>query len=231
MTFVKFTSVLFALVLVPSAAHAQTGQCPTYTEPDIVITPAFAPFEIDHEADAKKIVELRIKNNIGQEQDIPAGLTSFSFSLRGDGHNQMFEKADGDVCAQVSKYNLSMSVTKTIVYLASELPKDSCEYNAILDHEYKHIDAVKAVLRDVLPLTERHIREYLRHLGMVRAPTAAEAEARINTIFGAYVTELNKSLLEVSDKMGRSVDTPEERANLEKACGGNLSKTINDAVK
>ena len=227
-----FTTMLTVLLLLVSGDSFAYDDCPEYEVPIVIITPKIDPVIVDYNKSVKELINLSDPEILDNGSLIPAGLTKFELKL--DGYREaMFSiwRDTGETCAQITRYEFNMIIASPTIHIASEIPLGSCAYEAIMEHENRHIEAVHTMLNEVLPATEGYIRDFLAYQGIVRAWTKEEADRKLQEGIDNYFKGLNESLMGVSKKLQLEIDTPEEYKRLAEVCNGEASKIINKAIK
>jgi hypothetical protein len=81
---------------------------------------------------------------------------------------------------------------RPVIYVASEIKRDRCYYNAIIEHEMKHVEVDRGLVRDYQNIIYDTIDNYVRQHGLVdQVPTGQEKEAQTQLAI-ALETELGK---------------------------------------
>jgi hypothetical protein len=158
------------------------------------------------------------------------GVTKYSPALQSNNTINSYTMANNNICAQISKIDLSLSIKDTIVYIGNEFPVDSCSYRTILDHELKHVETAKIFLDAFPPVAEDHMRTFLRRVGVVHVrddPSGKEAQNRINRDFGEYMKSLSRELEGALVIMQSKVDSREEYERVARSCNGETQRIFN----
>ena len=124
------------------------------------------------------------------------------------------------VCFWVDGIEVLLRYEALDIYVASEYPQGSCQYEAILSHEKKHADVARTYLDDYV----QTIRSVLTSLSIPkpRGPrlvaSAAEAEeeiqATIARLLGPVIARLRADMQAAQSK----IDTPTEYRRVERQC-------------
>ena len=205
-------------------------ECPEYEEPAVIITKKKLPVRIDHTKSALELVALSDDEMRSNEELIPAGVTTFEVKWSNSSIINTWTEND-ETCAQISRYELGMRISELTIYIASEVPVDSCAYREVIEHENKHVDVAYKMLDDILPVTEGYIRDFLAYQGVIKGQTKEEVSRKLQVGIGDYSRGLKESFIGVSKKLQMQIDSDEEYERLSKVCNGEISKIINKAIK
>jgi hypothetical protein len=81
-------------------------------------------------------------------------------------------------CFWYQSINLTLKL-RPVIFVANEIRRDTCYYNAIVEHEMKHVEVDRGLLRDYQNIIYDTIDNYVRQHGMVdNIPTGQEKEAQ-----------------------------------------------------
>ena len=123
-------------------------------------------------------------------------------------------------CFWVDRVEVTLRYEALDIYVASEYPAGSCQYQAILSHESKHAAAAQAVLDDYV----QDIRSALTSLSIPKPPSpllvGAVSEARqktqatIEKLLQPVIERLRKTMQETQSR----IDSPAEYRRVESQC-------------
>ncbi len=104
----------------------------------------------------------------------------------------------GGYCVYLTSVGANFGWQRLQVYIASELKKGGCGYNAVLDHENQHVSINRDAVRQFAPLVRARLEELLRAQKPVFARNAdATTEAVLEQIqkqAGAVVNDFTETL-------------------------------------
>jgi hypothetical protein len=133
---------------------------------------------------------------------------SVEFSARG-----IVKPLSGRYCMRPS-LAVKLAFKPTTLYVASQYPKGSCEFDITMAHEQKHIQVLQSYLDELAGEVERELRAKLGD-NIQYFDSAAAGEAQMNerasTILKPF---LDRGMEEVGRRQAK-VDTPEEYFFLE----------------
>jgi hypothetical protein len=142
-----FARVLLPVLLMASPAFA-ASQCPPYRE---AIALDFQTLQPETRTDNTRNITA-IRDLI--RGAIPKGLDAHSEALGVTMTNPSFgldartwiAPQEGGSCVYLQKVTATFGFRSMAVYVASEYPPGTCEYNAILDHENQHVGIDRSAL-------------------------------------------------------------------------------------
>ena len=227
------TYFIFIALLLLISKNCFAQECPEYVEPEIIVTPIIDPIKTDN---TKSIIDLmRLTGKKGPDKNgkmsVVSGLTVYLVDTRAKVKKvNSVSMEDGEVCAQIAAYEVSMRMISPTVYVVSEIPYDSCAYHEVMEHEQKHVEDAYTMLYTVLPSTEGYIREFLAHQGVIRARTKKEANKVLREGIDNYFEELKASISGVFEILRAQVDTEEEYSEVSRACIDSPHKIVQRAI-
>ncbi|MDD5586705.1 MAG: hypothetical protein PHY92_07105 [Alphaproteobacteria bacterium] len=225
-----FLTVVAGLFCFPGvAAQAGAYGCPAYQEPLITVTPAVVPERYDNSLSLGQIQAM-----VGQPNTTYAGMREFpvgltAANLRLDSSFEVTTRSvEGDpmVCAQISRMDMQAGLMDTTIYMARELPRPSCGFDAVLEHEGRHVATDRWLLAAYVPQLHDLLAGEIRRLGVVRASSAAVAEARLRKAVNDYLGALGASIASERERQQKQIDSPGEYRRLTVACNGELARLL-----
>jgi hypothetical protein len=127
-------------------------------------------------------------------------------------------KAKKGVCIYLEEARATFSLRDMHVYIASEYPMGSCEYNAIKDHENQHVSINVSAFKEYAP----YVRAELERLLAVEQPVFAregqsvtkakvqDLSRRMNSILDAFQTAMSQR--------NAIIDTPQNYKAISDIC-------------
>jgi hypothetical protein len=113
---------------------------------------------------------------------------------------------------------------KPVVYIAREFPKGSCMYDAILEHEKKHLQVDQEVVAKYRGLIEGDLKKQARSLPFSTGPYESgaikSAQIKIQNYFQEIVKQYSKRMGEERRARQQAVDTLEEYESVQAQCEG-----------
>lgn len=145
-------ALIGALILSVPAMAQQTATCP----------PARTPIKLNFKTEAPdpihnhRLTIAGIANLLrSQGMPAPAGqralgitLTKTMFGLQAA--SQIMTRGNG-YCVYLTSVDVDFGWNRVEVYVPTDFPKGSCQYNVVLDHENQHVAINRALLREFAP--------------------------------------------------------------------------------
>lgn len=153
----KRGAFLAACALVPfllckEVAAQQAAPCPPSRTPIKLNFKTLTPQPIfNHRLTVQGIANLLRSQGMGAPDGVRAlgiTLTKTMFGLQGG--SSAVKRGNG-FCVYLTSVDVDFGYNRVEVYVPSEFPKGSCEYNVVLDHENQHVANNRAVLREFAP--------------------------------------------------------------------------------
>jgi len=208
--------IVMLLGLVP--AYAQT--CPPYTAAINVDFQTQAPTtRYDNSLNVTGI------RNLFQTRGMPVGgphvqalgVTYVTPAFGLQAHTRATVDRKG-ACVYLESVQATFSLRDQHVYIASEYPTGSCEYNAIKDHEDQHVSINTRTLKEYAP----RVRAELERLLAAEKPVFA---SRPDTVTKAKVQELSRRMNTILDAFQATmsqrnavIDTPQNYKAISEIC-------------
>lgn len=137
------------------------------------------------------------------------GLASFTIMQRGE-----------QACIWLKGINAKFFAFPSI-HIANNFPKDSCEYNAILEHEKKHIRVLQDFHKEFAPKFKTALRRVAGGVdaqGPIPASTVESIQQEMNARINTGIQAFNDSILPVLEARQAAIDNPNEYARVEATC-------------
>ena len=112
-------------------------------------------------------------------------------------------------------------VTAPVIYVASELPKDSCAFKLVLDHEMKHQDYDLEVLRIMSDEVRQFSQDVFDTDAMDRTGGLNQERAR-----NRFFQQFNYVYQALGQMRHPIIDSPESYRDLSGQCNGELGKML-----
>lgn len=130
-------------------------------------------------------------------------------------------------CLWVDKVTVDI-VIDPIIMIAAEHPEGSCEHNAILEHEYKHVAVDRSVVKDHLQAARQATALAVQKVGVVgpkKSDSANEYKQKMTTYIQDQLKLEMDSMYADRKKRQAAIDTKEEYDRVDGQCGGNGQPT------
>lgn len=129
-----------------------------------------------------------------------------------------FESRGEGYCVYLTRIDANFGFQSLDVYVASEYPPGSCEYNAILDHENQHV----AINLRNLKYTAPRVRAELERLLSLEQPVyTADGKAATKQRLDALSQAMDSMLTDFGEVLGRenaTIDTTDNYAAINDIC-------------
>ena len=112
-------------------------------------------------------------------------------------------------------------VTAPVIYVASELPKDSCAFKLVLDHELKHQDYDLEVLRAMPDEIRQFSQEVFDTAAIERTGNLNQDRTR-----NRFYQQFNYVYQALGQMRHPIIDSPESYRDLSGQCNGELGKVL-----
>ena len=124
-------------------------------------------------------------------------------------------------CFWYRAINLKLKLDPTI-YVAKEIKADNCYYNAIIEHEMKHVEVDRGIVRDYQNVVYDTIENYVQHNGLIdHVPLGQEKDAQkqLAKELENQIRDLHKRLRNERIQRQAQVDTLSEYNRVASECG------------
>lgn len=233
--FIRFLFCLLAcFALIPARlAFAQDVQaaCESFPDVDVNVEPIFPdPYIVD----STPLAELQyLSGSAGHSirEGWTLGLTTYKPVIEIRLPITLVQTEGGLACAVASRLDVRLGYKDVVVYVAREIPRHTCGFDEVLQHEMKHIAANRAVLDSYLPLVSERLHEHLKFNGVMRQENPDYAVKVLREKLREIV---EKTMLEMDgENVARqsAIDSREEYLRIGNACGGQLQNVLGQFLR
>ncbi len=148
----------------------------------------------DHDTPGMRSIVNQHQGYVAGPWHLPLGLTVADLAMRFETQFYYSEAPTVGHCAALAEAKVVVGYPEATVYISSDYPAGSCEYEAILAHENEHVAINRAVLQAHQGKFEDALRRVLRSKKAIY--TLRKEEAR-----SAYLLELQRQLRPVVAEM------------------------------
>lgn len=228
--FLLFAALVSAILLLPPSLHAapRNGGCSASVPAQIYVEPIFDPIELDIKTSMTEISQLvEEKKEDGRAEQWPVGLASgmLVFDVTTDIY-KMRGGFDQFTCGQVKAITVKMGFKNNRIYVAKELPRRSCPYKTVLEHEEKH----KAMDQELLDEYVEKVRVFLQNtaedIGIKRHVSAEAVEEQIQGIVNEKINFISREMEKERQRRQQKVDSEEEYTRVSGSCDGQLMELV-----
>lgn len=217
-----------------SAFAAETSDlCPPYLPPVIRVSPHLETPELDHSkplADIGKLAGRKDGTVASGHHEVPVGLTVADLRLGSDYEVSINEiaRADGTsyFCAEPAHLELSLAIVNITVFIAKELPVDTCSYRTISQHEGFHVREDRDIVLEMASALPAYLSHEMRNLGVVQGNTQSEVKTIVTDTIQRLMTDIKAQIIDIRQKRQAAIDSPQEYDRLSQSCDGSLRSII-----
>lgn len=225
-----FLPLVFLVYFVSPAWGAVDSDCPPFEEPAIDVRPQIIRPRIDNTRNLHALMVMAKESSdqfSSARKEIPIGLTASALTMTTHYKILMQDHPMRRTsCAQISSLTLSFGFPDTTVYLAREIPYNSCGYQEVLEHELTHVAIDRALVRDALPHLTQELERFVRQLGVIRSNSPEEARGLIEDHVNAFIRRWSQELSSLRHEKQNDFDSPEEYERLTLSCEGELGEMV-----
>jgi len=210
--------VVFFLSFLLSAEVARAEVCDRPGPPVVSVRTLTKPASVDL---TKGIAQLtgntslvaprnlpEFKYTLGSTEIVPERNSRIEFGSR--------QMTSGGVCWWVTRVQVTVTV-HTRVYIAKEIPKDSCVWNHVTQHEAKHVKMDKQLFPKLADQVRPGIAKAIAKARTVRDQAAVEADGR--EVVGGAIEAAIEAFLVKRNRAQLTIDTREEYSKVNNLCG------------
>lgn len=225
--------LVFLIFMLPTLAEAATA-CGTYPQIPVKVITVF------DEADIKKDVPLaRLQAMAGNTVDfipnnharkVVLGFTSYTPLVNFNATIRSSTEDGSTTCMVVQDVRSTIGYQNVKVYIANEFPFGSCAYNAIYEHELKHIAVNKTVLEKYADIIRQNLIDQLPIIGVSEQENMAYAEQTLRKKINDMVLQQLTAMREENAARQAEVDSEDEYARVAASCGDDFTRIIKQAL-
>jgi hypothetical protein len=211
-------AMLIVAILAPLVrAEAAAGACPAATHPaKVAVSPMLpAPLEDRTTSYHDLTKEMSWKKMKPEEDAMGVSSSSLGYNL----HTEFRIAAHGGhSCAYLTSLAVQFGYTRRLVQIAAEVPKDSCMYGEIREHEYKHVAVDNGIVRDNFAPVEAQIKALAASFAPVETADGAAAAKQLADALKLALRPTILHLEELANAAQEKVDTTAEYERVDNAC-------------
>jgi hypothetical protein len=201
---------------------AQDVVCPSYPDVPVDISAHFDNPTYDHSQDINAILRIANDSKHSIKEGLTLGVTRYDPVMEFNVSIHEMRIASGLACAFVDHVDVNIGYKNVAVYIASEIPQDSCGFNQVMQHEQKHIDVNKQILAEYAPRIQSELKEYLRMNGVFKQVKEDYALAILHDRLQQLLNGIITDMTEENHRRQQAIDTRAEYVRVSSACGGQL---------
>lgn len=211
----------------PSSVEAQsTAKCPVQSAPQVEAHWRSEPVKYDltqnyaalgaHSIDTKNPYGMHVTTDVG---GLMSGKINYKSGIEITGIRYA---ANRTTCLWINKVSIDIVIDPTI-FIASENPKGTCKFVAIVEHESKHVAIDRRTVQDHLPLIRQAAVNAVAKVGVV-GPKPDEDGEKYKEKMSDYVEKAMKAAVDemYADRAKRqaALDSKEEYERVDAKCAG-----------
>lgn len=228
----KIASAATVLSLMLLGSFSVMAQSDTTVLPvNLTLTPVFDRPDYNYTTNIATIQQLAIDTKTSITESLTLGLTrykpflQFSVPIKG-----WTDTSTGVSCMHLEDANVEFGYHEVTVYIANEIPYQSCGFNEIYQHEQKHISVNWQVLQDYTPLIQKTLQDYLNKFGVICTSNPHQTQEQLNETFHTMLSKWNDQINAENHRRQQLVDSPEEYSRITNSCSGQLKAVVRQFV-
>lgn len=148
----------------------------------------------------------------------PLGLTRRNMRTGSSMESQTVNLSRNRYCARLSKVNIDIIFDQLKVYVLREYGRGSCQYDAVLAHEHRHVSLSRNVLTKHRSIIERKIRQRILAMKPAVASSRNRANQQMYSRLEQLLVPLIKDMEREMNAANEKIDTPASYARFRKQC-------------
>ena len=186
-------------------------------KPKIKVEYSFGRLKYDFEKNRefikkeRKRSDIYVENKYDEDANID-GLTSVRSGFEVKVDTQQIGVSKGYKCVFPENIEVFLGYYTPKIYIANDLPKDSCRYKLALRHENTHMQIYIEALLHFLPILKEQTYKASQDIGIKIVAPNEDAKSAAESIYNEYVDYLNKKMLHWQNEMldeQKKLDSPE----------------------
>ena len=198
--------------------------CPVATAPRVTVQLSNDPPQYSSALSVQQLKTFKIDTKFSHgsnEAFVTSGITESNLEANFNVGFQKLESADAnEACIRLTDLAVTIAY-KPVVYIASEYPANSCRYNTIALHEFKHVNTDIITIKEYIPYIEKYMQQTVTAFPATEPVPASSVEGAKSGMMEKIKTSLNT----INDYMQRTrlqrqqaIDTRQEYLRVSRAC-------------
>jgi hypothetical protein len=220
-----YAAALFLTALMLSSRAEAATSCPAASRPaKVTVTPLLPAPREDHATSYHDLTkEMSWKKMKPEEDAMGVSSSSLGYELQSE---FKLETRGSRSCAYLTSLAVRFGYTRRLVQIAAEVPKNSCMYGEIREHEYKHVAVDDRILRDNFAAVTADIQNFAAAYGPIETYDGMAANRKLAGALKAVLRPVLGHLNELANAAQEKVDSEAEYERV-----GNACRTIVDTSK
>lgn len=128
--------------------------------------------------------------------------------------------SDGKGCVAITKAQITLTFSNPTIYLARELPRGSCIYRQVLEHENRHVAVDRQLSSEYEYSLRNRIEAELRTIGILRGNSVEQASSQLQILVQARLQPIFAEFIAERERRQALVDSEAEYERISKSCKG-----------
>lgn len=226
---VLFVVLGLLAVFASSSAYAQnqnnTG-CTANPDVPVNVTPLFGTPSYNFNTGLAELQNLSRDAYHVIPESLTLGLTHYMPVLEIRPMGIAKDLPDGTTCFHVEKVDITFGYKDVTVYVAKEIPEQSCGFNEILAHEQKHVAVQQKIFDDYIPLLQQKVKTYLAENGTRQSSDYADASNWLYNNLQSLIADIMKDVFTENTRLQRDIDTLQEYERVSRSCNGQIGQIL-----
>ena len=182
------------------------------------------PVEEDQKETIQSLTISARKSNIHSGKRYVLGLTTLKLSWGLDASFKLLRLSEPNVACARPQITIELKVIDHKVHIARELPRNSCEYNFVRDHEYKHVninkDNMRQYSKELIAAFKKQFPNRIIYGSYEKVDS--EMKKTMNKKWTSFIEKATAKMEIEGNKRHKALDSPEEYAKANTVCSGRI---------
>jgi hypothetical protein len=191
------------------------------------------PVEEDQKESIRSLTISARKSKIHSGERYALGLTTLKLSWALDASVKLLRLNGPNVACARPQIIIELKVIDHKVHIAKELPRNSCEYNFVRDHEYKHVninkDNMRRYSKELVAAFNKQFPSRIIYGSFEKVDS--EVQKTMNKKWTSFIEKATAKMEIDGNKRHKALDSPEEYAKANTVCSGRISNIIEASEK
>ncbi len=225
--------LVLSLALLAPAAKAQDG-CGSYPQIPVKVVSVFEEpnYDFTQDINGLQAIASRTKDKIpGNHKSLALGLTTYTPLINFKAKLVEMPTTSGLPCIMVEDIFASLGYQDIKVYIATEFPQGTCGFDAIVEHEVKHLIVNKEVLEEYVEKIRTELEYQMPILGVAQQESIAYSEQVLRREINAIVSKFLNEMSQENARRQMEIDSEEEYERVSNACEGEIQNAMKAHLK
>ncbi|MCD8497961.1 MAG: hypothetical protein LRZ85_07735 [Alphaproteobacteria bacterium] len=202
----------------PEAAYADSWACPTKA-PEIKLSRVLGKTRLYRTKDINTLTHMHTDGAANRQGMYVNGLGGGKIGLEGQASFTVMQRGD-QACIWLKGIDAKFFALPTI-HIANNFPKGTCEYDAVMEHEKKHIRVLQDFHKEFAPKFKTALRRIASDIpaqGPFDAKSTERIQQDMNARINTGIQSFNDNIIPILEARQAQVDNPNEYARVEAQC-------------